>query len=329
MRIRQLIEAGQRFLVASHANPDGDALGSMAGLGFLLQTLGKEVRLYNSTGRPRFLEWVTLPCPLVTTLEALDGFVPDWTFVLDCGDLARTGMELPAASLRMVNIDHHLGNPLFGEVNWVDPDQAAVGCMIARLAKEFGVPLSGALGESLYLALISDTGQFGYGNTTPEVLSLASEIVAGGLDVGDFTARWHNQWTLSRLRLWSQALASVQVYDNGSICVVGITRAMMESAQATKEDCEGLVETVRRVRGVRMAIALREEVAGQIRVSLRSQGNDDAQAVARQFGGGGHRNASGATFIGTMEDAVQALVAAASGVLATIPPRAVGGAAHG
>ncbi|AGW13395.1 putative phosphoesterase RecJ domain protein [Megalodesulfovibrio gigas DSM 1382 = ATCC 19364] len=310
--------------MASHANPDGDALGSSAALGALLQALGKDVRLYNSTGRPKFLEWLPLPCPLVTSLDELGDFVPDWAFVLDCGDMARVGEEIAGSSLQLVNIDHHLGNPDFGAVNWVDPSQAAVGCMIAALAREFGVPLTGALGESLYLAIVSDTGQFSYGNTTPDVLALASEIVGSGLDVGEFTARWQNQWTLSRLRLWSLALANVQVYDDGAICVVGITRAMLEAAQATKEDCEGLVETIRRVRGVRMSITLREEVAGQIRISLRSFGDDDAQAVAQHFGGGGHRNASGATFVGTMTEAEAAVVAAASAVLTSMQEPAHG-----
>ena len=314
-RIRQLIDANQRFLVASHANPDGDALGSCAALGSLLQTLGKDVRLYNSTGRPKFLEWLPLPCPLATSLAELGDFVPDWTFVLDCGDLARVGDEVTADSLRLVNIDHHLGNPGFGEVNWVDPAQPAVGCMIAMLAREFGVPLKGALGEAIYLAIVSDTGQFSYGNTTPDVLALASEILRQGLHADAFTARWQNQWTLSRLRLWSQALAAVRVYQAGAVCVVGISRAMLESAQATKEDCEGLVETIRKVRGVRMAITLREEVEGQVRISLRSYGQDDVQAVARQFGGGGHRNASGATFVGSLDAAEAAVVAAATRVL--------------
>ncbi len=313
-RIRQIIEGNQRFLVASHANPDGDALGSAAALTGLLLAMGKDVRIYNASGVPNFLDWLPLPCPLVRTLPELDGFTPDWTFVLDCGDLPRVGPEMEAAAsdFRIINIDHHLDNPNFGEENWVDPKQAAVGSMIAELAHEFDIPLAGDIGEAIYLAIVSDTGQFSYGNTTPQVMALASEILALGLDAGDFTAKSQNLWSLTRMRLWSLALAEVRLYCGGAIGVLAITRQMLNEAGATKEDCEGLVEAVRRIRGVRIAISLREELDGHVRISLRSFGEDNVQAVARQFGGGGHKNASGATYFGSLEDAETALMAAAA-----------------
>lgn len=312
--IRSIIESNQRFLVASHANPDGDALGSAAALAGILRALGKDVRIYNTSGVPGYLEWLPLPCPLVRTFHELGGFSPEWVIVLDCGEVERTGPEFVAAAphMRIVNIDHHLDNPMFGEENWVDPSQAAVGCMVAEIAKAFDIPLSGNIGEAVYLALVSDTGYFSYGNTSPQVMLLAAEILRQGLDAGAFTARAQNQWSLKRMRLWSLALAQAKLYCNGAVGVLAISQSMLEKAGAGKEDCEGLVETIRRVRGVRMAITLREEAEDHIRISLRSHGQDNVQEVARQFGGGGHRNASGATFVGPLHEAEAALVTAAA-----------------
>ncbi len=185
--VRRLLETGNNFLVAGHENPDGDALGATAAMGFILQALGKNYRLYGASGVPEQFAWLELPAPLHSELNTLGDFVPDWYLILDCGDPFRMGRELMQAVTpsKIINIDHHLNNPKFGAVDWVDPGQAAVGEMAGQLAKALDIPLSGGLGEAVYLALVTDTGNFSYGNTKPETLELAASIIRQGLDPGD------------------------------------------------------------------------------------------------------------------------------------------------
>ena len=309
--IARILQEENDFLVASHENPDGDALGSMSALGFLLKALGKNFMLYNASGLPEHFSWLRLPGPLYSSLEDLDGFSPARVIVLDCGDPFRMGKELlMAIELEsIINIDHHAGNPLFGVLNWVDTSMAAVGEMIALLAKDLHVPLEGGLGESVYLAIVSDTGSFAYGNTKPEVMELAAEIMRKGLDIGEFNARYNNQWELKRIHFWAEVLGQVKLSHQQRVCVVCVPQEAMARYDVGPADCDGLVEFVRKVKTVRVAVSLREEQdTGQVKFSLRSHGQDNVQQVALLFGGGGHRNAAGGAIVDNLESARQQLL---------------------
>jgi phosphoesterase RecJ-like protein len=316
-RIRRILEAEDRFLVAAHYNPDGDALGSMAAVGFLLRAMGKDFRLYNASGAPREFDWLALPGPVHRSLDELCDFTFSRALVLDCGDKDRMGPELAQALPRetIVNIDHHLGNEGFGAVNWVDSGFAAVGEMTALMARDQGVALSGPLGEAVYLAVVSDTGYFSYGNTSPATLELAAEIVRLGLEPGAFGVKYLNQFTMNRLKLWSEVLGQAQLFCGGRIGVLRIPAELLERTGTTVSDCDGLVNWVRRVRGVDVAMILREDGPGRIKFSLRSVGMANVQELAAQFGGGGHRNASGGSIEGDMDQAQEALLRGAGGML--------------
>lgn len=324
-RIARLFREEDRFLVASHYNPDGDALGSLAATGFVLQALGKEFRLFNISGVPTQFDWVRLPGPVACSPEELGDFEPDWIVLLDCGDLHRAGEPFVSWVDRdkLINIDHHLGNPEFGCLNWVDPTQPAVGAMVAELARTLDVPLANGLGEAVYLALVTDTGHFSYTNTSAETMELAAEILRHGLDPSTFTDRLENQWSMNRLRLWQRVLSGAEFYCLNRIGVLRITRRMMTETGTTAEDTDGLVEFVRKVRDVDVAVVLRdgdpakprsEQAEGGalpnnvIKFSLRSKGETNVQAVARALGGGGHRNAAGGQLEGPMEHAREELV---------------------
>ncbi len=290
------------FLVVSHEHPDGDALGSCVAMGFLLQALGKRFRLYNASGVPAHFDWLPLPSPMHPDLESLGEFRPRWVVVMDCGDPFRMGKELLKAvdPSNILNIDHHMGNPMFGALNWVDPNMSSVGEMVGLLASDLGVPLSGGLGEAVYLAIVADTGNFCYGNTKPETLELAACIMRSGLHVGDFNARYQNQWSFKRIHFWSQVLADSTLHHHEQVAVVRISRELLRQYEATSADCEGLVEFMRRVKTVRVSVSLREEKDGLVKFSLRSHGPDNVQKVAMHFGGGGHRNAAGGTIKGDL-----------------------------
>ena len=296
-RLADRIRAHDTILIASHGNPDGDAIGSTAAMGHLLLALGKEVMLYNATGLPEPLRWVPLPGKLHDRVNRLPR-KPELVIALDCGDMWRLGNDLADAMPRFasLNIDHHLGNPCFGSLdNWVDPSMAATGQMVAALADALQVPLTGELAECLYLALVADTGSFSHGNTTAAVLSLAARLVELGLDAAAVRDKLDNQWSLAKTRLWGRLMQTVRLDAHDEVAVCGVMRADIEAVQAHKDDLEGFVEQMRRLRGVRVALLAREDGPARTKISLRSTGDDDVRSVACLYGGGGHKNAAGAT----------------------------------
>lgn len=303
-RIRQ----GQTFLVASHAAPDGDALGSTAAMGFLLAALGKTFRLVNESPVPPQYGWLALPGPLSDTV---DGLAYDLAVVLDCGDAPRLGALRTAIDpARTAVIDHHLDNPGFGAVNWCDPGRCATGEMVALLAKDLGVTPSGPMAEALYTALATDTGFFSYGGTTAGCLDIVADLVRGGLDIGVTGARIKNQWSLGRVHLSAEVLSGLSLRHDGQVGCIGISQAMFARTGTGPEDCEGLVNNALRVRGVRAAVLARELPEGGVKFSLRSVGAVNIQAVAAAFGGGGHKNASGGRLDLPLEAALDTLAQA-------------------
>lgn len=317
--IAAILRAEDDILVTSHANPDGDAVGSMAAMAHLLRALGKRFRLYNASGVPRQYRWVDTGGPVARTWEELKDFTPRLAVILDCGAAHRVGgdaqQRLPA--LRSVNIDHHQGNPLFGTVgNWVEPRLAATCQLVGMLAHELGVPLSGPLGQAVYLGICTDTGNFCYGSTSAALLELAAEIVRLGLAPGVFHDRLENNWSIGRMRLWGALMQGVELHCGGAVAVSVITGDMFALHGADKDDLEGYASQLRRLGGVRVALMVRGDGAGRSKISLRSGGADDVGAVAEAFGGGGHRNAAGAELAMAPHEAARAVLAAIPAQLA-------------
>lgn len=306
-QISHILTEGESFLVTAHANPDGDAVGSTVALGHMLQRLGKQVVLYNATPLPEAFSWLELPCPLLTSLPEE---LPQWVVVLDCGSADRVSEEFTqkVPAQRIVNIDHHKGNPEFGTVNWVDPEQPAVGAMLAELCLEIGLTMDGPLAEAIYLAMSTDTGFFTYGNTTPECLELAAQLMRNGLDVAEVVHNIRDRWSENRMRLWAEIMGDVRLHLDGNLAVVSISRETFERTGTTREDAEGVINFVRRLEGVRVATLIREEDSGTCKISMRSHGEDDVRQVAVAFGGGGHTNAAGATLNMSLQEAEAAVV---------------------
>lgn len=313
-QIAEQIRDADNFLVLAHVAPDGDALGSMLAMGELLDALGKKVRVFNESGIPRRFEWLAPKREILTQLPEDE---PDNLIVLDCGSAERAG-ELIAPWLKtkkVFNIDHHLGNPMFGTVNWVEQRSSSVGEMIGMLARKLGVPLVGLLGEYVYLALISDTGDFCFNNTRPETLEMAAEILRLGLLPGPFHEQKQSTGTLNQLQMRGTVLQRARLYADGQISLISFTRELFEQTGTGPEDTEGLVNTVLYVSGVQVAISLREEEQG-IKFSLRSKGSTNVQTVAARFGGGGHRNAAGGTLLMDMDLAKATMIQAVTEELA-------------
>ncbi len=290
----------QRVLIAAHTHPDADAMGSCLALAWALRSIGVDALVFNEDGMPSFLKFLTLPGPVLTSLDRLP-CTPELVVCLDCGDRARLGETIQPLLDRVptVNIDHHLANPNFGTVaNWVEPGMAATGELVAYIAKALRAPLNGALAEALYVAISADTGNFSYGNTTAGALRLVADMVEEGLNLPRLRECMENNWSEARLRLWGRVMQETRLLEDGRLAAALITRDTLRACNASREDAEGLVEQLRRLSGVRVALILREEEKDgkvQTKASLRSSGKDNVRDVAAQFGGGGHRNAAGAT----------------------------------
>lgn len=291
--------SAKRVLIASHLHPDGDAMGSCLALAWLLRSLGVDPLIYNGDGMPGFLSFLPLPCPVLTDLAKLPGD-PDLIAVLDCGEADRAGKALLPRLGRIpsVNIDHHLGNPQFGTAaNWTDPAMSATGEMIALIAKRAGEPLTGALAQSLYVALATDTGNFTHGNTTAGALHLTAEMRECGLDINRLHNALENNWSRERYQLWGRLIQETRILEEGRLAAALVTPGLLAECHACKEDAEGFVDQLRRLSGIRVALLLKQEDKNGkalTKASLRSSGRDDVRAVAAQFGGGGHLNAAGA-----------------------------------
>lgn len=301
-RISDIIRNQGEFLVISHYNPDGDAIGSICAMGHILEAMGKRFSLFNESGLPQRYDYVAMPCEIATELPET---LPEWTIVLDCGAKERVGdvMLDRMDETNIINIDHHLGNGDFGTANWVDPSQPAVGTMVARLAEELGVPLTGSLAECIYLAVSTDTGFFTYGSTTPESLELAAAMLRDGLDIARMNMLITKQWSEERMRLWTEAMSKVELSLDGTMATTVITQEMFDRTGTTSADTENIINFVRRLKTVRVAAIFREEGPDTYKFSLRSYGEDNVQAIAATFGGGGHKNAAGGTIKAPIEEA--------------------------
>jgi bifunctional oligoribonuclease and PAP phosphatase NrnA len=297
--IAELREA-DRFLLTTHENPDGDALGSLLSMHWILEQLGKDSLMYMSPDEfplPwEYRNW-TFDARLVGTPP---DDVGERTIVfLDCGNIERMPVEfLQADGLHILNIDHHHDNTRFGTVNLVCPVASCTAEIVWRLAKELGAEITPPIADALYTGLVTDTGRFMYENTTPEAHRMAAELIEAGVEPHQVYRRLYEDLPLRRLHLLQRALASVERHDDGTITIAHLTKGDYEETGALETDSEGVVDHMRAVEGTAVAVLVREllseERVGMRKVSLRATDTRvDVSRVAREFGGGGHPQAAG------------------------------------
>ncbi len=299
-----LLRAHERFVVAAHIRPDGDAIGSCLGLALALRKLGKSVRVLNEDGLPENLAFL----PGGELVERPDGPVEaDVAIALDNATQPRLGDGVLAAFAgvpRLVNVDHHVSNTLYGDVHYIDSASPAVGQIVAEWLEAADIPLDAAIAENLYTAISTDTGSFQYSSTTPATYRTAARLVEAGLDVGELNRRIYQSFPLRRTRLLQALFQVLQLSEDGRVASWHCSRAMMDAAGAKAEDTENLIDQIRSIDGVAAAAFFEELPDGKIRLSLRSKdARFDASALCGQFGGGGHKMAAGARLRGPMDEA--------------------------
>jgi phosphoesterase RecJ-like protein len=298
------IRQGNRFLLTSHVNPDGDAIGSELGLARLLRRLGKGAVVWNLDPIPAIYRPLPGSDRVHSGAEPPAGFPEkfDSIVVLECPSLDRTGIEqhlspgapaAPGGALPIINIDHHLGNQHYGAVNWVDSAAPAVGEMVFRLAQALKVALEPEIASCLYLTLVTDTGGFRFSNATPAAFEAAAALVREGAHP-EQVAQWlYESQPLAVVRLLGEMLQTLTLHHGGRIATVRLDPEMFARAGAAAGDSEGLIDTPRSIAGVDAVALVRRREDGSHKVSLRSRGEVDVEKIARHHGGGGHRNAAG------------------------------------
>jgi phosphoesterase RecJ-like protein len=289
----------QRFILVSHENPDGDALGSLVGMHNVLRALGKDSVMFMSADE--------FPLPYEYRFFDLEGLAsvppPDiderTVIYLDCGNIDRNPLEIVKRDdTHIVNIDHHHDNTRFGTVNWVDDEASCTAELVWCLMSDLGVEPTITIAEALYVGLVTDTGRFMYENTGARAHVMAAELIDAGVDVAGVYKRLYEEMPFAKLELLSRALAHVERYDDGALTIARLTRDDFRLAGAEESYSEGVIDHLRSVEGTAVAALVRdrlgEEQQGRRKVSLRSSDDRiDVSRIARAQGGGGHRQAAG------------------------------------
>jgi bifunctional oligoribonuclease and PAP phosphatase NrnA len=297
----------ERFLVTTHENPDGDALGSLLATHLALQTLGKDSVMFLAGPAPLPGEYRFLA--LGDLQRDLPADAAERTLVaVDCANESRIGAD--PAVLRLapftLNIDHHHDNSRFGDIDLVDAEASSTGELLRDVFAELGIELTPELAEPLYTALVTDTGRFQYANTTPKALRLAAELVEAGADVHKVFQDVYENVQFAKLKLLARALERAQVYEGGRLVVSYLLRDDFAEVGAVEPYSEGIIDFLRAVEGADMAAMIREPPRGGTparRVSLRASHDEiDVSAIARASGGGGHRQAAGFSSDGSIEE---------------------------
>ena len=299
-RIRDAIAARRRFLLSSHARPDGDSIGSQLALAFALRALGKQVRLVNRDPPPAAFSVF----PGVADIEVaprVEGEF-DAAIVLESSDLARTGVEGIERAF-LINIDHHPGNTGYGAINWFDPGASACGEMVFALVQALGVTLSAEIATHLYLAILTDTGGFHFSNVTSRTFDICRQLVEAGADPAAVARAAYDNYGLGRVRLLGRLLHAMELDPSGRLALLYLDQEIADAAGATADDTDGIVNVPLSVGQIEAVALFRRIDSAHYRVSLRSKGTVDVGGVAERLGGGGHRNAAGCTVAGSYEAA--------------------------
>lgn len=320
--LANIINSGNKFLLVSHENPDCDAIGSVLGLKYGLESMGKNIYCYNRSGVPEHLRFIPGSDQIKNHLDSSD-LSFDAVFILDSADLSRAGDEIEQLTKEsqiknFVIIDHHKTNVIkFGNV-FIDENASSTGILIYKLLKDLSVGITSDIAKCLYTTIVGDTGSFQYSNTNPEALSIASELVECGADPEEVSIELFESEPARKIRLLSLILDTLELHNGEKIASLYVTKSMYDKSGSGRGDTEGAVNFARVIKGVMIALLFKEESDGNKqlwKVSIRSKYNIDVSSVAQSFGGGGHQKAAGFVVHGTIDEAKRQVIDKCRGVL--------------
>ncbi len=300
--VKAVIRAHARFGILSHIGPEGDAIGSELALKFMLEQLGKEAWVANRDLVPPSLQFLPGSENMLHPTQLRSDEIEVWCIV-DCGDLNRIGedaLKLLRDGQIIINIDHHhRDNPRFGHVNFVK-EAASTTQLLYELAPHLGVTITPQIATCLYTGIIADTDSFRNSNVTPEVFQIAAQLVSYGVNTRQIAMNLYERRSLSELQLLGYVLQNAQINDG--VIWSAIPKAVFHKTNTSVTDTERLVEELRSVAGIEVAVLFKELENGKIKVSLRSKGRATVNSVARIFGGGGHEQAAGCVIPGELTE---------------------------
>jgi len=310
--IGRALREHQRFVVISHVRPDGDALGSQLAMGLALKHLGKDVTIWNEDGMLDKYSFV--PRAELLTKPAAEPQEFDVMIALDTAiqnRLGTAGDAVRAAKL-CINIDHHPSNPGYGDIVYIDADAPATGQILFELIRSEGLPFDREIAENLYVAISTDTGSFQYPNTTARTFEIGAELIRAGVNVGRISQQLYENYPRRRIELLRELLGTMRFAADGKVASFSLSMETAKRLGVLPEDNEGLIDHLRAIRGVVIAVFFEELPENKVRVSMRSKDEAaDVCAICKQFGGGGHTLAAGARVRGSLAEAEQRVLAVA------------------
>ena len=308
-RIKEIVANGKEFMVTSHIDPDGDAIGSAFALSFALKTVGKESVVYLKDKVPYRYEFLPRPESLVHEIPARRF---DAIFAVDCGDFFRIGdgyEKLKDKGL-IINIDHHDTNEAFGFLNIIDERASSTAEIIYGILKAFDIPMDFEIAVNIYTAILTDTGSFRYNSTNSKAFIICEEMTHFGVTPSYVAEKVYESHPKERFLLLCGALATLETYHDNRLAIMYITDELFRQTGGSREHAEGFVEFLKEMRGIEVAIVARQIGESRYKISMRSKGNIDVASVASRFGGGGHKNAAGCTIEGSADQVKKMLIEA-------------------
>ncbi len=320
------LTASDHVLIASHTDPDGDAIGSLLATGLALTAMDKGVTLYNDSPIPAVYRFLPTVGSIVSRLDAANSF--DTAVILDCGDLERVGDDALRAIERVpvvINIDHHITNMGFGDLQFIDTGACATAEIIYHLISRMEIAIDPDIATALYTGIFTDTGSFRFANTNQAAFAICDRMVSYGADPYKVAKHVYGTYSLGRIKLLNRALDSIEISTNGRLSLMTLTQEMFDETGTHPEDVDGMINYARRIEDIRVAVLIQENPNGmggggkknsrsRFHVSLRSDGTVDVSRIAALFGGGGHRSAAGFTVHTDITDIKNGMMELANGL---------------
>ncbi len=305
-----VLKTKDNFLITAHVNPEGDSIGSQLGIFNILEKLGKKAVMVGNYTVPENLKF--LPGAESILSEIPEDFQPEIAIVLDCPTKERVGnlAKRLAGAQVIVNIDHHVSNEYFGDINWVESASSSVGEMIFVAAEKLGIEMDHNMNTVLYTAIITDTGRFNYDNTSERTHKIAGKLIAGGITPKAMHSRIFEDKALSQIRMLGRVLTTISVESGGRLAFMHLTREMCEEEGIRDVATDEFINYPRSIKGVKVAIFFKERAnnPGAIDISFRSSEEVNVDEIASRFGGGGHKRAAGCVVRGGLEKAKEAVL---------------------
>ena len=297
------IREGSNFLVTSHLNPEGDAIGSALAMAQGLKDFGKEVTVFFEDQIPEIYKFLPFSGEVIHEFDGQDSY--GVTVVVDCGELDRVGDKFKSFQNKgvVINLDQHYDNTKFGDINLINGAASSTGEVVYEILSSLPVEISTEIATNIYVAIMTDTGSFRYSSSTARAFFIASEMVKAGVKPWEIAQHVYESYPEKKLKLLGEVLQTLEISKDGRIASIYVTQEMMRRLGATKDLIDGYVNYPRSIAGVDVAFLLSEVSSSKCKVSFRSKGLINVAEIAAELGGGGHPNASGCAVEGTLDEA--------------------------